>query len=161
MHFYVCMYAGSSDKAKVHGTNKDIGTQKSVQAGKQSNQSKNNKYHYSKPCVCACFRTETRKFSDLKRAMEQSCLEIHDLNLNRARLHKKVQISGLRFRGRMPTDGNCMFHAVQDQLERVHSTEKYSHSELRANTVAYLEAHPFLVRNYIYIYIFAYIYILH
>ena len=111
------------------------------------------------PVFVHALELKLEKFSELKRAMEQSCLEIHDLNLNRAPLHKRVQISGLRFRGRMPTDGNCMFHAVQDQLQRVHSTEKYSHSELRANTVAYLEAHAFLVRNYIYIYTYLHIYI--
>ena len=40
------------------------------------------------PVFVHALELKLENFSELKRAMEQSCLEIHDLNLNRARLHK-------------------------------------------------------------------------
>ena len=65
MHFYVCMlYAGSSDKAKVHGTNKDIGTQRSVQAGKQSNQVKTTNTITLNPVFVYALELKLEKFSE-------------------------------------------------------------------------------------------------
>ena len=56
-------------------------------------------------------------------------------------------MSGLRFRGVTPADGNCLFHAVSDQLRQLSSEESYSHRGLRAIAVACLKDHPFVVRT--------------
>ena len=67
---------------------------------------------------------------------------------NRGRLEKRIRLSGLTFRGQMPTDGNCLFHAVADQLQRVDSNNKLSHSELRDLAVTCLRDHQFVVSHY-------------
>ena len=49
------------------------------------------------PVFVHALELKLEKFSELKRAMEQLCLEIHDLNLNRACLHKRIQIQHFGF----------------------------------------------------------------
>ena len=52
-------------------------------------------------------------------------------------LCQQVTGAGLEFRKAVPMDGNCFFHAVSDQLQRV-SGQKYTAKELRKQCVDYL-----------------------
>ncbi|XP_062499957.1 uncharacterized protein LOC134177210 isoform X2 [Corticium candelabrum] len=56
-------------------------------------------------------------------------------------------MSGLKFRDTTPADGNCLFHAVLDQLKRVKSEKPYCHSELRALAISCLRDHQFVDIN--------------
>ncbi|KAI8492273.1 hypothetical protein Bbelb_301700 [Branchiostoma belcheri] len=58
------------------------------------------------------------------------------------RLVTHVNTLGFSFRSHVPMDGNCMFHAVADQLRRTDGPEM-SHQELRSKAVDYLRKHPF------------------
>lgn len=55
-------------------------------------------------------------------------------------LRSNCQAAGLKFHGSTPTDGNCFFHAIADQLH-LHHTKSYSHEELRKMTVDYIQQH--------------------
>ena len=68
-------------------------------------------------------------------------------NQNHCRLAERVEMSGLKFRDTTPADGNCLFHAVSDQLKRVKSEKPYCHSELRALAISCLKDHQFVVRT--------------
>ncbi|XP_035685160.1 uncharacterized protein LOC118421765 [Branchiostoma floridae] len=58
-----------------------------------------------------------------------------------SRLRDHLMESGLTLRPDVPKDGNCLFHAVSDQLVRTGSTA-ISHSQLRQDVVGYLRQHP-------------------
>ncbi|XP_078703590.1 uncharacterized protein LOC144928781 [Branchiostoma floridae x Branchiostoma belcheri] len=62
------------------------------------------------------------------------------------RLSRHVAESGLTFRAEVPKDGNCLFHAVADQLFRTEGT-RTSHVELRRQAVNYLREYPYNVRG--------------
>ncbi len=52
-------------------------------------------------------------------------------------------------RNEMPGDGNCLFHAISDQLKRFPDKKQYDHAELRQLAVKYINDHideyaPFL-----------------
>lgn len=54
--------------------------------------------------------------------------------------------AGLVLRRQIPDDGNCLFHAVCDQLRRLKLTRMNSkHTELRQITVARLKEDPYIV----------------
>ena len=55
-----------------------------------------------------------------------------------------AQLAGYQFRGDTPKDGNCMFHALADQLERVKS-HSITHINLRNELVQHLSENPNLV----------------
>ena len=52
--------------------------------------------------------------------------------------------AGLVLRRQIPDDGNCLFHAVCDQLRRLKLT-RMKHTELRQKTVARLKEDPYIV----------------
>ncbi|XP_019643352.1 PREDICTED: uncharacterized protein LOC109484505 isoform X1 [Branchiostoma belcheri] len=58
------------------------------------------------------------------------------------RLVAHLMESGLTLRPDVPRDGNCLFHAVSDQLVRTGS-QSTSHSQLRQDVVSYLRQHPY------------------
>ncbi|CAH1271855.1 MFHAS1 [Branchiostoma lanceolatum] len=58
-----------------------------------------------------------------------------------SRLTAHLMESGLTLRPDVPKDGNCLFHAVSDQLVRTGS-QAISHSHLRRDVVGYLRQHP-------------------
>ncbi|XP_035689680.1 uncharacterized protein LOC118424976 [Branchiostoma floridae] len=58
------------------------------------------------------------------------------------RLARHVAESGLTFRDEVPKDGNCMFHAVADQLFRTEGRQ-ISHGDLRKQVVDYLRGCPY------------------
>lgn len=58
------------------------------------------------------------------------------------KLDVEVQSAGLQYRDPpTPKDGNCMFHAISDQLARLSLTLK-TPSELRSSVVHYLRDNP-------------------
>ena len=67
---------------------------------------------------------------------------------NKQLLSERLQVSGLKLRGTTPPDGNCLFHAVSDQLQRVGAKQKYNYRELRALTVKHLTNCPFTVNHF-------------
>ena len=93
---------------------------------------------------------ETTKFLlELQRALVKSCLDQRSMSQNRNCLSQRLGLSGLKFRGNTPSDGNCLFHAVSDQLQRVGARPMYNHSELRALAlyIKQLTDDPFVVSN--------------
>ncbi|XP_078703589.1 uncharacterized protein LOC144928780 [Branchiostoma floridae x Branchiostoma belcheri] len=62
------------------------------------------------------------------------------------RLSRHVAESGLTFRAEVPKDGNCLFHAVADQLFRTEG-RRTSHVDLRRRAVNYLRKNPYNVRG--------------
>jgi hypothetical protein len=74
-----------------------------------------------------------------------SCLDQKYISQIGNCLPQLVVFSGLKFRGKIPSDGNCLFHAVSDQLQRVSARPMYNHSELRALAVKQLTDNPFVV----------------
>ncbi|XP_048254270.1 uncharacterized protein LOC124148760 [Haliotis rufescens] len=59
------------------------------------------------------------------------------------RLLASVTEHGLRFRGRTPGDGNCFFHAVVDQLQRLDTRSVFDHRGLRMAVVDSLRRYPY------------------
>ena len=60
---------------------------------------------------------------------------------NKKVLDQQVQDAGLCYRGDTPMDGNCFYHAISDQLERLGQPHQ-SHGSLRENVIMYLRDHP-------------------
>jgi len=57
-----------------------------------------------------------------------------------ARLITRLAACGLKYRLRVPGDGNCLFAAVSDQLLK--HDKNFSHEQLRARTVRWLRLSP-------------------
>ena len=55
-----------------------------------------------------------------------------------------MERAGLRLRRNVPTDGNCLFHAVSDQLKRL-KLHRYRHRQLRELAITQLKANPTVV----------------
>jgi hypothetical protein len=54
-----------------------------------------------------------------------------------------IAMAGLRYREpRTPADGNCLFHAIVDQL-RMHGIKRITYQQLRKQIVEYMRRHPF------------------
>ncbi|XP_019614119.1 PREDICTED: malignant fibrous histiocytoma-amplified sequence 1 homolog [Branchiostoma belcheri] len=60
---------------------------------------------------------------------------------NRNRLASHVSKLGLTFRAEVPGDGNCMFHAMSDQVLRTEGKHK-GHLQLREEAVRHLRRNP-------------------
>ena len=62
-----------------------------------------------------------------------ACHVAHQDSLLNMRLliDQSARNTGLKVRGSTRADGNCMFHAIADQLERIQAVQRYTHSELR------------------------------
>lgn len=62
--------------------------------------------------------------------LRQSKKENKSLAGHRRQLEKNVKRSGLKIRSEFPEDGNCLFHALADQLNRL-GVKEFDHSSLR------------------------------
>ena len=62
--------------------------------------------------------------------LRQAKKESKSLAEQRRQLEKNVKRSGLKIRSEIPEDGNCLFHAVADQLKRL-GVKEFDHSNLR------------------------------
>ena len=61
---------------------------------------------------------------------------------------KNMKKAGLEIRRNIPGDGNCLFHAVCDQVRRL-GIGRMRHTELRQKTIAHMKENPYVV-NVIY-----------
>lgn len=75
-----------------------------------------------------------RFLEDMKKAKRMSLAENRQLQRSERQLTKNIRTSGLRIRNAIPKDGNCLFHAVADQINRV-GERGYDHVGLRALAV--------------------------
>lgn len=62
--------------------------------------------------------------------LRQSKKENKSLAGHRRQLEKNVKRSGLKIRSEFAEDGNCLFHAVADQMKRL-GVKEFDHSSLR------------------------------
>ncbi|XP_068681569.1 tetratricopeptide repeat protein 28-like isoform X13 [Montipora foliosa] len=67
---------------------------------------------------------------DMEAAKKQSKVEIKAYQQNMAQLKQNIHNAGLQMRDDIPDDGNCLFHAVADQMERL-GESGYNHTDLR------------------------------
>ena len=74
----------------------------------------------------------------MREAVRQSLLENKEVKENQRRLTERIRSSGLQMRKEIPTDGNCLFHAIADQLERL-GEKGMNHSDLRKLSVETLK----------------------
>ena len=75
-----------------------------------------------------------RFLEDMKKAKRMSLAENRQLQRSERQLTKNIRTSGLRIRNAIPKDGNCLFHAVADQMDRV-GEGGYDHVGLRSLAV--------------------------
>ncbi|XP_078573125.1 caspase-2-like [Branchiostoma floridae x Branchiostoma japonicum] len=80
-------------------------------------------------------------FETLKHLLTEVRVEDDSRTVTYNRLARHVAESLLTFRDEVPGDGNCMFHAVADQLLRTEG-RRISHVELRKQVVDYLRQNP-------------------
>ncbi|XP_078598131.1 uncharacterized protein LOC144874135 isoform X2 [Branchiostoma floridae x Branchiostoma japonicum] len=78
-------------------------------------------------------------FQTLKHLLTEVTVETGSDTYNRLARH--VAESGLTFRDEVPKDGNCMFHAVADQLFRTYG-RLINNRKLRQFVVEFLRHHP-------------------
>ena len=74
----------------------------------------------------------------MREAVRQSILENKEVKENQRRLSEHIRSSGLQMRKEIPNDGNCLFHTIADQLERL-GEEGLNHSDLRQLSVETLK----------------------
>ncbi|XP_035689686.1 uncharacterized protein LOC118424981 [Branchiostoma floridae] len=87
-------------------------------------------------------RSQTSEtFQKLKKLLTEVRVEDDSQADTYTRLARHVVQSGLTFRDEVPKDGNCMFHAVADQLFRTEG-RRVSHGELRKQVVDFLRQNP-------------------
>ena len=70
--------------------------------------------------------------------LRQSIAENKEFQENERRLKEHIRCSGLQMRGEIPNDGNCLFHAVADQMERLGECS-LSYANLRSLAVETLK----------------------
>ena len=58
-----------------------------------------------------------------------------ELQEKEKQLKQHIYSSGLQMRGEIPKDGNCLFHAVADQMKRLGDQSGISHTSLRSLAV--------------------------
>ncbi|XP_078572724.1 uncharacterized protein LOC144859718 [Branchiostoma floridae x Branchiostoma japonicum] len=85
-------------------------------------------------------------FETLKHLLTEVRVEDYSRADTYNRLARHVAESGLTFRDEVPKDGNCMFHAVADQLFRTEGRQ-ISHGDLRKQVVDYLRGCPYNVNG--------------
>lgn len=74
-------------------------------------------------------------------------------------LQSNMRSLGLKFcNRRIPGDGNCLFHALSDQLKQ-HQMLRIRHLQLRKRIVDYMSEHPYIVSNAVHC--FAFVHALH
>ena len=83
--------------------------------------------------ICSFFRflgSYERFLYDMEAAKKQSKVENKAYQQNMAQLKQNICSAGLQMRDGIPDDGNCLFHAVADQMERL-GESGYNHTDLR------------------------------
>ena len=61
-------------------------------------------------------------------------------------LKKNLKKAGLVMRRNVPADGNCLFHAVSDQLIKL-KLQRIRHRQLRDLAIRQLRSHPVIVSS--------------
>jgi len=74
----------------------------------------------------------------MREAIKQSIIENKAVQENQRRLTEHIRSSGLKLRNEIPNDGNCLFHAIADQLERL-GEKGLNHADLRELSVETLK----------------------
>ena len=82
----------------------------------------------------------------MKVALQQSSAENKTLQENEIRLKEHISSSGLQSRKEIPKDGNCLFHAVADQMQRL-GESGFNHASLRSLAVETLKTCSHGVRS--------------
>lgn len=59
-------------------------------------------------------------------------------------LFQNIQEAGLSVRTKIPLDGNCLFHALCDQL-KLHGIGRFRHMQLRKMIVDHMKKNPYIV----------------
>ncbi|XP_015763817.1 PREDICTED: uncharacterized protein LOC107342821 isoform X2 [Acropora digitifera] len=95
-------------------------------------------------------RTGSYQRSDVEAAKTQSIAKDEEYEQDEVRLCCRVRNCGLQIRDNIRKDGNCLFRAVSDQLNRLGEFEHYTHTSLRQLAVQTLreESHG-LCKDYI------------
>ncbi|CAH1233739.1 NLRP10 [Branchiostoma lanceolatum] len=94
------------------------------------------------PTVPAKRPREEDAFERLKHLLTEVRIEDGTQTDTYNRLARHVAESGLTFRAEVPKDGNCMFHAVADQLFRTEG-QSINHMQLRNRAVYFLRDNPY------------------
>ena len=94
------------------------------------------------------FRQKRRSdiFEVLTRAAKKTTLKERSYDNALKSFVGNLQRAGVRIRQNVPGDGNCLFHAVCDQLRRL-KIARMRHIELRKRAIEYLRNNPTVV-NY-------------
>lgn len=87
-----------------------------------------------------------RRRSDVIQVLSKRC---QPRSIPKSQLQQNMEKAGLKLRLNVPTDGNCLFHAVSDQLKKL-KLQRYRHRQLRELAVNQLRSHPFIVGSHIY-----------
>ena len=66
------------------------------------------------------------------------------LKNKKCQLQQNMEKAGLKIRLNVPTDGNCLFHAISDQLKRL-KLHRYRHRQLREMAINRLKSQPLIV----------------
>ena len=86
-----------------------------------------------------------RRRSDVIRTLNQRQQpRTQSLRRRKCRLRQNMDKAGLQLRLNVPTDGNCLFHAISDQLKRL-KLHRYRHGELREMAINQLRSQPIIV----------------
>lgn len=72
------------------------------------------------------------------------CVQIMHDSRGISVLQRNLAVFGLALHGVVPRDGNCMFHALAEQLRRL-GMGRYRHMQLRNLVCNYLESNPYVV----------------
>ena len=114
-----------------------------------------NTYTYFLAYICNKFLLPTIQ-TDQKRKHQSDAMHTFQslsrgkrLPLRRAKkaLQSNMRSLGLTFCNRIiPGDGNCLFHALSDQLKR-HQMLRIRHLQLRRRVINYMSKHPYIVSN--------------
>lgn len=51
---------------------------------------------------------------------------------------EKIYMKGVKLRGETPSDGNCLFWAISDQMDRINKNV-YTHTQLRRMVVDHIQ----------------------
>ena len=89
-------------------------------------------YYWQHGCI--------RRRSDVINTLSQS----QGQSVEKSQLQQNMERAGLILRRNVPTDGDCLFHAVSDQLKRL-KLQRYRHRQLRQMCVDQIRSHPIIV----------------
>ncbi|KAJ7361790.1 Glycosyl transferases group 1 [Desmophyllum pertusum] len=117
-----------------HGTDDNATRSSKMDARKKPARNKSRDTKQKKPGP----GSSQRFLRDMMDAMKQSMTENKALRENERRLEQHIRSSGLQMRDEIPNDGNCLFHAIADQMERLGECS-HDHTSLRTLAVETLK----------------------